>query len=78
MNDKPFNKFNTDDLASILFEERDTQWDIDALVEDLFETDDDETACDIMDTITELHDKLKLLVLIRGIIEDDLDLGLTD
>ena len=72
MNDKPFNKFNTDDLASIVFEGRDTQWDIDALVEDLFWTDDDETACDIMDTITELHDKLKLIALIRGIIEDDL------
>ena len=75
MNDKPFNKFTTDDLASIVFDGRDTQWDIDDLVAQLFETEDDEAAAEIMDTITELHDKLKLITLIRGIIEDDLGIN---
>lgn len=75
MNDKPFNKFTFDDLGDIATQLRDCQWDIDAAVEALFQCDDGYDEAVILNQITELQDKLRLLNQIRVIMEDDLGLN---
>lgn len=75
MNDKPFNKFTFDDLGDIVTQRRDCQWDIDAAIDALFVCDDGDDDAVILNQITELQDKLRLLNQIRVIMEDDLGIN---
>ena len=75
MNDKPFNKFTFDDLGDICFQRMLCMHDIDAAVDALFQCEDGDDDAVILNQITELQDKLRLLNQIRVIMEDDLGLN---
>ena len=75
MNDKPFNKFTYDDLGDICRQRQDCMWDIDAAIDALFVCDDGDDDAVILNQISELQDKLRLLDQIRVIMEDDLGIN---